>query len=33
MVQPPQVINEAYLKAKLVTCDSCNRILYVDETA
>jgi len=32
MVQPPQIVNEAYLKAKLVTCDSCNRILYVDES-
>lgn len=31
MVQPPQVISEACLKAKLVTCDSCNRILYVDQ--
>jgi predicted nucleic acid-binding Zn-ribbon protein len=28
---PPQVINEVYLKAKLVTCESCNRILYFDE--
>lgn len=33
MVQPPQVINEAHLKAKLATCDSCNRILYVDQSA
>ena len=33
MVQPPQVINEAYLKARLVTCDSCNRILYVDHVS
>ncbi len=33
MVQPPQVISEAYLKTKLVTCDSCNRILYVDDAA
>ena len=31
MVQPPQVVNEAFLKSKLVTCDSCSRILYVDE--
>lgn len=31
MVQPPQVVNEVYLKAKLVTCENCNRILYVDE--
>ena len=29
---PPQVINEVYLKADLVTCESCNRILYFDET-
>ena len=28
---PPQVINEVYLKAKLVTCETCNRILYFDE--
>jgi len=28
---PPQVINEVYLKAKLVTCESCTRILYFDE--
>ena len=28
---PPQVINEVYLKAKLVTCENCNRILYFDE--
>ena len=27
----PQVINEVYLKAKLVTCENCNRILYFDE--
>ncbi len=27
----PQVVNEVYLKAKLVTCESCNRILYFDE--
>lgn len=33
MVQPPQVINEVMLKAKLVACDSCNRILYLDESA
>jgi len=33
MVQPPQVINEAYLKTKLVICDSCSRILYVDDLA
>ena len=30
MVQPPQVVNEVRLKAKLVTCESCNRILYLD---
>jgi predicted nucleic acid-binding Zn-ribbon protein len=29
---PPQVINQVYLKAELVTCESCNRILYSDET-
>jgi predicted nucleic acid-binding Zn-ribbon protein len=29
---PPQVINQVYLKAELVTCESCNRILYFDET-
>ncbi len=28
---PPQVVNEVYLKAKLVMCESCNRILYFDE--
>ena len=28
---PPQVVNEVLLKAKLVTCENCNRILYVDE--
>jgi predicted nucleic acid-binding Zn-ribbon protein len=28
MVQPPQIVNEVYLDAKLVTCNSCNRILY-----
>ena len=28
---PPQVVNEVYLKATLVTCESCNRILYFDE--
>ena len=32
MVQPPQIVSEAYLKAKLVTCDSCNRILYVNNS-
>ena len=30
MVQPPQVVNEVYLKAKLTSCESCSRILYVD---
>jgi predicted nucleic acid-binding Zn-ribbon protein len=30
MVQPPQIVNEVYLNAKLVTCNSCNRILYVN---
>ena len=28
---PPQVVNQVYLKADLVTCESCNRILYFDE--
>jgi predicted nucleic acid-binding Zn-ribbon protein len=28
---PPQVVNEVYLKARLVTCEHCNRILYVDD--
>ncbi len=28
---PPQVINQVYLKAKLVMCESCSRILYFDE--
>ena len=28
---PPQVINEVYLKAKLVSCENCNRILYFDD--
>ncbi len=28
---PPQIINEVLLKAKLTTCQSCNRILYFDE--
>ena len=28
---PPQVINQVYLHADLVTCESCNRILYFDE--
>ncbi len=32
MLQPPQVINEVHLKARLVTCEACNRILYVDES-
>ncbi len=27
----PQVVNEACLGAALATCDSCNRILYVDD--
>ena len=30
---PPQVINEVYLKTRLVTCEHCNRILYADESA
>ncbi len=28
---PPQVINQVYLKADIVMCESCNRILYSDE--
>ncbi len=28
---PPQVVNEVYLKAKLVTCENCSRILYFDD--
>ena len=28
---PPQVINKVYLKADLVMCETCNRILYVDD--
>lgn len=28
---PPQVINEVYLKAKLVMCENCSRILYLDD--
>ena len=28
---PPQVINEVYLKAKLISCEHCSRILYFDE--
>ena len=28
---PPQVISQVYLQADLVTCESCNRILYSDE--
>ena len=28
---PPQVINQVYLKAELITCENCNRILYFDE--
>ena len=30
---PPQVVNEVYLKAKLVTCEACNRILYLNDAA
>ena len=29
---PPQVINQVHMKSILVTCESCNRILYYDET-
>jgi predicted nucleic acid-binding Zn-ribbon protein len=28
---PPQVVNQVYLKAALVSCENCNRILYFDE--
>ena len=28
---PPQVVSQVYLKANLVSCETCNRILYVDE--
>ena len=28
---PPQVVNQVFLKANLVMCESCNRILYFDE--
>ena len=28
---PPQVINQVLLNADLVTCETCNRILYFDE--
>ncbi len=28
---PPQVVNEVYLKARLVSCEHCSRILYFDE--
>lgn len=31
MMQPPQVVNQVQLKAALVTCESCNRILYLDD--
>ena len=27
---PPQIVNEVYLNAAIVTCPSCNRILYDD---
>ena len=29
---PPQVLNQVLLKTELVTCESCNRILYFDES-
>ena len=29
---PPQVVNQVLLKANLVMCESCNRILYFDES-
>ena len=28
---PPQVLNQVYLKAALVACETCNRILYSDD--
>ena len=28
---PPQVVNQVYLNASLVTCENCNRILYFDD--
>jgi predicted nucleic acid-binding Zn-ribbon protein len=28
---PPQVVNEVMIKAKLVTCENCNRILFADD--
>ncbi len=28
---PPQVLNEVLIKAKLVICENCNRILYADD--
>lgn len=31
MVQRPQAINEVYLKTALVMCESCSRILYLEE--
>jgi len=30
---PPQVVNEAHLQARLVTCEHCSRILYVERVA
>ena len=27
---PPQVINEIKMKDKMITCDSCARILYIE---
>ena len=30
---PPQVINEVHLKARLVSCENCNRILYLTDDA
>jgi uncharacterized protein len=31
MVQPPQVVNEVRLRAKLITCENCNRILFLED--
>ncbi len=33
MVLPPQLINEVYLATRLVTCESCARILYIESNS
>jgi len=33
MIQPPQVVHEVKLNARLVTCQTCTRILYLDQYA